>query len=169
MVRIHLDNPWSGGEKELQDLLRRHGVRGWVANHALEIGGTTYYPDLYIADVPLVIEYDGYRVHSRPDVFETDRIRQNALVRAGVTVLRYTWKRLQEDPDAVVAEIRAAIAGEMARDPERPSADRLTRRRHRAPSHGRTDRTTRKRHTAAHPDRPNGRRPSRTPIAPPPS
>ena len=70
-----------------------------------------------------------------------------ALRESGVTVLRYTWKRLQEDPDAVVAEIRAAIAGEMAGDPERPSADRLTRRRHRAPSHGRTDRTTRKRHT----------------------
>ena len=120
IVRVHLDNPWSGGEKELQDLLRKHRVRGWVANHELEIAGRTYYPDLYIEDVPLVVEFDGYGVHSQPDVFETDRIRQNALVRAGITVLRYTWKRLQGDPDAVVAEIKAAIAGEMARDPRRP-------------------------------------------------
>lgn len=120
IVRVHLDNPWSGGEKELQDLLRKHRVRGWVANHELEIAGKTYYPDLYIEDIPLVVEFDGYGVHSQADVFETDRIRQNALVRAGITVLRYTWKRLQDDPDAVVAEIKAAIAGEMARDPRRP-------------------------------------------------
>jgi hypothetical protein len=43
------------------------------------------------------------------DRFAQDRVRQNALVLAGWTVLRFTWHDLMSRPQAVVAEIRAAL------------------------------------------------------------
>lgn len=61
------------------------------------------YPALRIA-----IELDG-AVHLERDVREQDLPRQNDLVLAGWTVLRFTWKRFVERPDQIVAEVRAAI------------------------------------------------------------
>jgi len=40
----------------------------------------------------------------------TDRVKQNALVRSGLRVYRFTWFDLTQRPDAVVAEMRAALA-----------------------------------------------------------
>lgn len=115
LVRINLDNPWSGGEQRLQELLRQSRVTGWVANPDLWLDGRLYHPDVYFADAPLIVEFDGYGVHSKPEVFESDRVRQNVFTLHDIPVLRYTWKRLTTEPDAVVAEIRNVLAREMAR------------------------------------------------------
>jgi len=58
-----------------------------------------------------VIEVDGERSHTGREAFVRDRRRQNALVNAGYTVLRYTWWDLTQRPDAVQAEIRRAVTG----------------------------------------------------------
>ena len=42
--------------------------------------------------------------------FQRDRTRQNRLVAAGWTVLRFTWNDLRDRPNGVIAEIRAVIA-----------------------------------------------------------
>lgn len=110
VVRSFADNPWSGGERELQQLLRRAGITGWVANAELRLPGGICYPDVLFPDARLVLEFDGYEVHGTRQAFESDRVRQNRLVLARYTVLRITWRRLQDDPDAVLAEIRAALA-----------------------------------------------------------
>lgn len=103
------DNPWSGGERALQQLLREAGIEGWVANPRLKLGGFVCYPDLLFEAKRLVVEFDGFEVHSSRQAFEADRVRQNRLVLAGYRVLRYTWRRLSEDPEAVVEEIRSAV------------------------------------------------------------
>jgi len=115
VVRTSLDNPWSGGERRLQELLRRARVTGWVANAELVVDDRLFFPDLYFADARLVVEFDGFAVHTRPEVFESDRVRQNVLVLAGYTVLRYTWKQLVNAPDAVVGQIVTTVARETAR------------------------------------------------------
>ncbi len=115
VVRASIDNPWSGGERTLQALLRQHNVSGWVANAELVVGGRRFFPDLYFSDARLVVEFDGFQIHTRPTVFESDRERQNVLVLAGYTVLRYTWKQLSNAPDAVVAQLTAALARETTR------------------------------------------------------
>lgn len=57
----------------------------------------------------LAIEYDGAATHrDNPHVFREDRRRQNRLVAAGWTVLRFTAADLRE-PDRIVATIRAAL------------------------------------------------------------
>jgi len=116
IVRISVDNPWSGGERGLHQLLRDAALRGWEANPVLAIDGRSYYPDLLFRTQRLVVEFDGYEIHSRPDVFEADRARQNALVEAGYQVLRYTWKQLTGRPDAVVRQLRAVLARQMTTD-----------------------------------------------------
>ena len=116
IVRISADNPWSGGERALHQLLHGAGLHGWEANPVLMIDGRSYYPDLLFRAQRLVVEFDGYEIHSRPDVFEADRARQNALVEAGYLVLRYTWKQLSGQPDAVVRQLRAVLARQMTTD-----------------------------------------------------
>lgn len=110
LVVSFADNPWSGGERDLQAVLRRAGVGGWVANAPVRAFGKVYHPDLLVESARLVVEFDGYAVHGTREAFESDRIRQNHLVLAGYRVLRYTWQRLQDEPELIVAEIRAALA-----------------------------------------------------------
>ncbi len=64
-------------------------------------------PDLRIRHV--VIEYDG-AVHREREVFVRDLRRQNRLVEAGYTVLRYTAYDVGRRPGAVVDEVRSALA-----------------------------------------------------------
>ena len=103
-------NPWSGGERDLQSTLRKAGLTGWVANPPLRVFGFTHYPDLLFEAARLIVEFDGFGVHGTRMAFESDRIRQNRLVLAGYRVLRYTWRRLQDDPEGVIAEVRMALA-----------------------------------------------------------
>ncbi len=55
----------------------------------------------------LVVELDGRDFHARRRAFETDRIRDAALQRHGFRILRITYKRLREQPAAVIADILA--------------------------------------------------------------
>ena len=45
-----------------------------------------------------------------PDIFENDRLRQNALVLSGWRVLRFTYAMLINEPAQVIATIRRALA-----------------------------------------------------------
>ena len=106
------DNPWSGGERQLQRVLRAARITGWLANVRLKLPAGIYYPDLLFERVRFVVEFDGFAFHSSRDAFEGDRIRQNALVLAGFRVLRFTWRRLRDDPQGIVTEIRNALAAD---------------------------------------------------------
>jgi very-short-patch-repair endonuclease len=76
-----------------------HGPDGcWVAR-----------VDLALPGLRIAIEYDGREVHDRPDVFVHDRRRQNALVGAGWTVLRFSAADLTS-PERIVATV-AQVAG----------------------------------------------------------
>jgi very-short-patch-repair endonuclease len=61
------------------------------------------YPELKIA-----IECDG-SAHLDEDVRDADLPRQNDLVLLGWTLLRFSYRRVRDNPEAVIAEIRAAI------------------------------------------------------------
>lgn len=103
------DEPWSAAERLLHRLLRKAGVRGWEANVGLVVDGSTYRPDAVFRGLRLLIEVDGWKFHSGPEVFETDRWRQNLLVLDGWCILRFTHAMLTERPEEVLAIIRRAI------------------------------------------------------------
>jgi len=57
----------------------------------------------------LIIEIDGRAFHTDAATFRADRLRGNALISAGWTILRFTWDMLA-DPDLVVATITGNLA-----------------------------------------------------------
>ncbi|WP_197429811.1 endonuclease domain-containing protein [Auraticoccus cholistanensis] len=106
------DEPWSAAERLLHQLLREAGVVGWRANAAVVAGGRRFVVDVLFADARVVLEVDGREFHSSAEAFESDRRRQNLLVLDGWTVLRFTWRMLTVEPDAVLeAVVRATAAG----------------------------------------------------------
>jgi very-short-patch-repair endonuclease len=104
------DEPWSAAERLLHRVLRSAGITGWRANQALLVEGASYYPDALFRRERLIIEVDGRQFHSEPEVFESDRWRQNLLILDGWCVLRFTWRMLEERPGEVLAIIRRALA-----------------------------------------------------------
>lgn len=58
----------------------------------------------------LIVELDGQRFHGSHSARDADRRRDNRLVAAGWRVIRVTWRDLHDHPDAVVDQIRAALA-----------------------------------------------------------
>ncbi len=75
------------------------GRRDRVPGHAFE-------------DVKLAVEINGPRFHDLSgdaEAWERDHERELALVRAGWTVIRLTYRQLMEQPDKVVAVIRGVL------------------------------------------------------------
>jgi hypothetical protein len=62
--------------------------------------------DLYYPSHRLAIEYDG---SNHRDRLVEDNRRQNAILRAGYTLLRFTAPDVLRTPDATVAQVRAAL------------------------------------------------------------
>jgi very-short-patch-repair endonuclease len=101
----------AAGEAELvlHRLLVQAGVDGWCGNEPLLAHlGVPATADVYFPAVRLVVEVDGRTYHGA-ERFQSDRTRQNALVAAGCTVLRYTWADLTQRPAEVIAQIRAML------------------------------------------------------------
>lgn len=103
------DEPWSAAERVGHRILRGHGIVGWKANHDIIVEGNLYWIDIAFLAVKLAVEIDGRLHEDDPEIFQNDRYRQNALVRAGWTVLRFTYAMLVNDPQYVVDAILAAL------------------------------------------------------------
>ena len=101
--------PWSAAERLQHRPLRAAGLTDWSANFPVTIEGRLYYLDVAFPRQRLAIEIDGRGAHGA-DRFEADRWRQNDLLLAGWTVLRFTWAMLVDDPDEVIRAVRTALA-----------------------------------------------------------
>ena len=66
--------------------------------------------DLVWPDSKLIVEIDGYAFHSTRRSFERDRRKDRDLQALGYTILRFTWRELTDEPEAVVAAISRALA-----------------------------------------------------------
>lgn len=96
-------------EHRFVQLLREAGISGWLANHPVRIGARQYFIDVAFSQARLAIEIDGRAHHSDGIAFQRDRQRQNDLVAAGWTVLRFTWDDIVNRQDEVVARILFAL------------------------------------------------------------
>jgi very-short-patch-repair endonuclease len=100
----------STAERRFTGLLRRAGIGGWRANVAIhDDRGLIGEADVAFIAERLVIEIDGWAFHTTPERFQRDRARQNRLVAAGWTVVRFTWKDLTDRPDYVLATVAALL------------------------------------------------------------
>ena len=101
----------AGSELEVRviQLLRAAGLDDPVRQFEVVVGASRYFVDLAYPNRRLAIELDGLGAHTGVN-FQGDRARQNALVLAGWTVLRFTWADVAERHDEVVAAIARAMA-----------------------------------------------------------
>jgi very-short-patch-repair endonuclease len=65
--------------------------------------------DFAYGDQRLLVEVDGRATHGTSEAFESDPVRQNALVLEGWTVLRFTWKHITQDAEYVAATLRKRL------------------------------------------------------------
>lgn len=93
-------------ERVLIRALRGAGMTGFRVN-APVLG---FVADLLDPALRLVIEVDGWSTHGDRRSFQRDRERQNALVRAGYTVLRFTAADVFYRLDEIIVEIAATVA-----------------------------------------------------------
>ena len=97
----------SEAERRLLALIRAAGLP--APEHNVRVYGSEV--DMLWREQGLVVEVDGFAFHSAREAFERDRMRDARLTRAGLRVMRVTWRRLTGAPQAVVADLAQALAG----------------------------------------------------------
>jgi very-short-patch-repair endonuclease len=95
----------SEAERRLQRLIRAARLPRPATN--VRVAG--WEVDAYWPRERLVVEVDGYAYHGNRAAFERDRRKDAALVAAGYTVIRVTWRQLKEEPLTVVALLARLI------------------------------------------------------------
>jgi hypothetical protein len=103
-------------ESPLETLLRLLLVRAGLAPEVLQLrlftrDGECYARlDLAWPSRRLAVEADGAEHHDQPKALYGDRRRQNLVLLAGWTVLRFTWHDVLYRPAWVVAQVREALS-----------------------------------------------------------
>lgn len=96
-------------ETRLRLVLIRAGLPRPIAQYVVVVDGRTIARlDLAYPEWKIGVEYDGDHHRDRP-VFAADLRRQNKLVAAGWTILRFTATDIYRNPDTIVAQIRVLI------------------------------------------------------------
>lgn len=90
-------------------LFRDAGISGFRVNARVVLEGLVAVIDIAFMELGIAIEIDGFAFHTDPERFNHDRRRQNALMRAGWLVLRFTWADLTERPGEVVRLVSEAV------------------------------------------------------------
>lgn len=109
LIHESRDQPWSPPERRLHRLLRAAGLGGWTGNATVRGPGWRCCPDVAFEDDLLAAEVDGREHHNSAVAFERDHARQNRLVCAGWTVLRFTPTMIDADPEGVISTIRDTL------------------------------------------------------------
>jgi hypothetical protein len=109
---LAIAHPRAGSPMEsvLRWLLHAEGLPAPVLQHVVRDGRGAFVGEVDLAwpDRRVLVEFDG-NVHRERPVFVNDLRRQNGLVLAGWTVLRFTSADVLGRPGQVVAAIRAAL------------------------------------------------------------
>jgi hypothetical protein len=89
--------------KEIGDLADAIESEHWFGDPEKH---SRYRVDFILKDARLIIELDGHDYHSTKEQLEKDAIRQRYLSRAGYTVIRFTGREINRDPNGCVSEVR---------------------------------------------------------------
>lgn len=95
----------SEAERRLLEMVRRAGLPRPLVN--ARVAG--YEVDVHWPDAHVVVEVDGFAFHGTRAAFERDRRRDAELQAQGWRVMRLTWRRIADEPEAVVALLRRMV------------------------------------------------------------
>lgn len=99
--------PWTQSEKERHflEFVRAHGL----PEPSVNVVVLDEPVDFFWPGSQLIVEVDGWEFHKTREAFEADRVKDAKHHVAGYPVLRHTARRIDRDPTAVAAEIRAML------------------------------------------------------------
>ncbi|MFZ0041676.1 MAG: DUF559 domain-containing protein, partial [Solirubrobacteraceae bacterium] len=110
VAQLRDDAPWTQSNLEVRflELVRSANLPEPLANVLVE--GELV--DFFWPDHRLVVEIDSYRFHKTRSVFEADRRRDVRLSLAGILVVRFTYRRVVDEPDQVARELARLLSRE---------------------------------------------------------
>lgn len=118
-LRILLDSrdkPWSESERLTHRLLRGARISGWKTNWTVVLAEGQFFLDVAFPGLMVALEIDGWEFHGKfKGDFDRTWRRHNALVAAGWSVLHITWRQLTEEPQWVLAKVRALLENQKSR------------------------------------------------------
>jgi hypothetical protein len=96
-------------EEAFLALVDAHGVPRPRMNADLALRGRFFEIDALWEEQRVAVELDSRSIHGTRKRFESDRQRDRILVAEGFRTMRITWRQLQEEPEAIVADLKSAL------------------------------------------------------------
>lgn len=97
-------------EARCADLLRHHGIEGWVFHHRVRHGRRfVAEPDFAFVEVRLAVEVDGAGKLRGRGALDAFFEREHRLAAAGWQLVRFTWAQVVRRPTYVAAVIRERL------------------------------------------------------------
>jgi very-short-patch-repair endonuclease len=96
-------------EERFDPFLRRYRLPLPRFNDWIIIGGERFQVDCHWPGTGQIVELDGWQGHGTRSAFREDRARGRTLSAAGYTVTRLTWNQLDDEAEAVAADLRALL------------------------------------------------------------
>lgn len=96
-------------EEAFLALIDAYGLLRPRMNADLALRGRFFEIDCLWERERVALELDSRGVHGTPKRFESDRQRDRILVAEGWRTMRVTWRQLQNEPEAIVADLRLAL------------------------------------------------------------
>jgi very-short-patch-repair endonuclease len=97
-------------EERFSPFLRLHRLSLPRFNDQIVLGANRYTVDCHWPEVRQIVELDGWDGHSTRTAFREDRARDRRLRVAGYGVTRLTWNQLDDEPEAIAADLRVLLA-----------------------------------------------------------
>ncbi|NLE96650.1 MAG: DUF559 domain-containing protein [Propionibacterium sp.] len=105
LLRRSRNEPWSRLERQAHELLDKARIVDWRGNYEVRVAGQRFFIDIAFPGAKIAIEIDGFDFHRTREAFDRDREKQNLLVLAGWTVLRFTSNTIHK----LVPHLRALL------------------------------------------------------------
>ena len=103
-----------GLEERFASFLRRHGLPLPRFNDWIILGAKRYQVDCHWPGTCEIVELDSWQAHGTRTGFREDRGRDRALRVAGYSVTRLTWAQLDDEPEAIAADLRQFLGNYQA-------------------------------------------------------
>jgi very-short-patch-repair endonuclease len=98
-----------GLEERFLAFVDRHRLPRPRFNALVEAGPKTYEVDCLWSAAKLIVELDGWEAHGTRIAFREDRARDRRLRVAGYAVTRIAWAQLDDEPEAIAADLRTLL------------------------------------------------------------
>jgi very-short-patch-repair endonuclease len=96
-------------EERFAPFLRQHHLPLPRFNDWIDLGDKRFEVDCHWPDLRQIVELDGWEGHRTRTAFREDRARDRRLLAAGYSVTRLTWNQLDDEPEAVAADLRVLL------------------------------------------------------------